>query len=162
VASSAGPDLEALSLDDGAPEPKPEQRPHPLGMRDVIDVLTQIARYAMVGGAVALFAVLGYLVGRASRPPVINRSPVSAAGVLWACGGRITGTAHLSGLPSEHLQLRLAGQVVGQGIVVSPNGLVDAAIDGEDPGPGPQLDLEVRARRGDVVVKTTMLRVPCR
>lgn len=176
AAPAPGPDLEVLDVDpvDGHGS-EPQARPHPLGTRDVIDVLVEAARYALIAGAVALAAVLGYLVGTANRPLVVNRSPISAPGVLWACGGTLSGPVHLSGLPPGIVELAVGGRlVVGtddarygtpdapRRYLVNDAGSLDATATVDDPGGGPQISLAARTTSGETVLETTILRVPCR
>ncbi|MDQ1402407.1 MAG: hypothetical protein QOG03_723 [Actinomycetota bacterium] len=173
VASTAGPDLETLDLGE-TPGHEPQQRPHPLGMRDVIDAVAQAARYALIGGAVAVAAIFGFLVGKANRPPEINRSPISATGVLWACGGTMSGTVYVGGLPPGEVELTIGHHMmVGADwpafevsdaptrFAVSPAGEIHPNVQLPDSGGGPQISLEAQTADGTTVAKTTILRVPC-
>lgn len=59
--------------------------------------------------ALVAVAVGAYLLGRA-RAPEILRSPTASTGVLWACGGRLTGVVALD--PSVVRITTPSGEVV--------------------------------------------------
>jgi hypothetical protein len=75
-------DLEAIDPEQAAP--------HPLGPRDVLEVLAGYSKLILTAVVVIALTVGAYLLGR-NRAPEILRSPTASTGVLWACSGELTG-----------------------------------------------------------------------
>ena len=85
-------DLESLPL--GGEEAPPEQ-PHPLGPRDIIEVLAPWSRTIITAVIVVVVAVGAYLLGAARERLTILDSPRAETGVLWYCDGRLQGVVRL-------------------------------------------------------------------
>src|SRR5207302_6943435 len=100
-----------------SPPNPPAIRPHPLGPRDIIDVLTTWGRAILTVAAVAMALAGGYLLGRASQHLVVLKRPEATTGVAWSCGGHISVTARLDDLGVTPVRIAVAGQVAPIGLI---------------------------------------------
>jgi hypothetical protein len=76
-------------------EEAPPDQPHPLGPRDIIEVLAPWSRTIITAVIVVVIGVGAYLLGAARERLTILDSPRAETGVLWYCDGRLQGVVRL-------------------------------------------------------------------
>jgi hypothetical protein len=86
------------------------QRPHPLGTRDVLEVLTYWGKMILVAVAVVVTLLITYRLGEDSQHLVILPSPLAEGGIAWRCNGNLVLVARFLEVPQGPVSVRIEGK----------------------------------------------------
>src|SRR3954447_11791428 len=135
-------------------------RPHPLGPRDIIDVITVWGRAILTVSAIVLAVAGGFVLGQQSRHLVLLKRPEGATGVAWSCGGRMSLSARFEDLGVDPVRLTVAGALAPTGpLTPDPSGRLIAYLP-DMPYSGTASRVVVAALPEDVGVETREISVP--